>query len=154
MWGYLLMRPRGCEQRSRHEYTTTTHQYSLQRLLDSPLQVPPITHVGIGIDPLETHLIDTVSVHELAGLAFRLASSMNQYRVPSRRITGTNVQEVHEDTHTRLPPCRSGVTVNGRNAPMVGLRTVIEGDMLDGARNVVGDGAGVLMVIVVAARVV
>ena len=147
------MRPRSCGQRSRHEYATAIHQCFLQHFLDSPPQVP-ITHVGIGMDPLEAHLTDTVSVRELTGFAFRLASSMNQYRVPSGRITGTNFQEVQEDTHARLPLRRSGVMVNGRDALMVGLRTVIEGDMLDGARNVVRDGAGGLMAIVVAARVV
>ena len=47
--------------------------------------------------------------------------------------------EAHEDTHAWLPLRRSGVTANGRNTLMVGVSAVVEGDMLDDARDVVGE---------------
>ena len=51
---------------------------------------------------------------------------------------------MHEDTHwhARLPLHQLDMTVNGRTTPMAGVRTVVEGDTLGNARNVVWGLAG------------
>ena len=56
----------------------------------------------------------------------------------SVRGTGDSVMEVRGDAHARLPLHRSGLTVNDRNTLLVGVRTVVEDDVVDGAGNAAG----------------
>ena len=53
---------------------------------------------------------------------------------------------VHEDAYVRLPLHRPDMSVSRRDTLVAGVGNVIEGDMLDNARNVAGRlvGGGVL----------
>ena len=92
-------------------------------------------HGGGGLS-IRCDIFSLATISALEGLA---SEHGTHEKWNPRWTAGESVRgmEVHEDTHARLPLHHSDVTVNGRNTPMVGVSTVVEGNTLDNVRNVV-----------------